>query len=233
MISAALLIVPLLATLLGEPANPGAIPAGDLSAKSLPARSEPTLSPSQMQLLERCAEAFKEGRYEECLSELDRAFPANHDHPAVLNLRGASLSELGRHTGAMLYFMRLLEQKPDDFWAAYNLAECQLVLGQLQAARDSFLKIRPASPSEKELVNLKLLLIDLRRDPANDVSALLPEWPPRSATGYAAYAALAHFRGGNEKCAALLGQAAAEFPEQWTLFLKKTLSESGVPVPLP
>jgi tetratricopeptide (TPR) repeat protein len=229
----AFLFAPLFATLLGDPKttspllSPPAFPK-ESSVPELP--PDAALDAGSRAALSRAAAAFNEGRYEDCLAILESVFPMGSNHPDVLNMRGASLAELGRHADASLYFLRILDQKPSDFWARYNLAECQLLMGQAGAARESFSAIQPVDVRERELVQLKLLLLDLREKQYEHAVGLLPEWPPQSAPGYASYAAMAHYEGNAARAKALLSQAADTFPQEWNLFLKKTLMESGVPV---
>ncbi|MCX6969855.1 MAG: tetratricopeptide repeat protein [Verrucomicrobia bacterium] len=151
-------------------------------------------------------------------------------HPEILNMRGAVLSELGRKKEAAAMFEWALDGDPAHFWARYNLAELALMDGNLALARKHFVGITPQDPAQKELLALKLLLIDLRSDDEASARRQLPEWPPISAAGYAAYAAMSHHEGNEPQCAAILAEARRLHPDEWGIFLKKTLKESGVPV---
>ena len=177
--------------------------------------------------MEKAAAEFRGGNYSECLKLLESGVLP---HPEVLNLRGAALSELGRPKEAAAMFEWALEGDPSHFWARYNLAEIALLGGDLRGARKHFLEIRPPGPSQKELLSLKLLLIDLRLGDQASAARQLPPWPPVSAAGYAAYAAMAHAADDGAKCAALLSQARQEHASEWDGFLVKTLKESGISV---
>lgn len=151
-------------------------------------------------------------------------------HPEILNMRGAALSELGRKKEAAAMFEWALDGDPSHFWARYNLAEIALMDGNLALARKHFLGITPQDPAQKELLSLKLVLIDLRSDDAASARRQLPGWPPASAAGYAAYAAMAHHEGNDGQRTAILAEARRLHPDEWGIFLQKTLKESGVPV---
>ena len=144
-------------------------------------------------------------------------------------MRGAALSELGRKKEAAAMFEWALESDPSHFWARYNLAENALMDGNLALARKHFLGISPRGPAQKELLALKLLLIDLRLNDEASARRQLPDWPTASAAGYAAYAAMAHREGNEAKRSAILAESRRLYPDQWGMFLKKTLEESGVP----
>lgn len=172
---------------------------------------------------------FQRGNYSGCLKILETEV-GTVPHPEILNMRGAALSELGRKKEAVAMFEWALDGDPAHFWARYNLAEISLLDGNSALARKHFLGISPRNPALKELLSLKLLLIDLRSDDETSARRQLPEWPPVSAAGYAAYAAMAHQEGNKPKCGAILAEARRLHPDQWDLFLQKTLEESGIPV---
>ena len=163
--------------------------------------------------------------FSECLKLLEAA-PV---HPEILNLRGAAMVEMGRKEDAAAEFQWALELDPMHFWARYNLAEIALLSGDLERARKQFLVVPQSSPADRELVKLKLLLVDLRLKDEASARRQLPEWPPATAAGYAAYAAMAHHEGNEPQRAAILAEARRLYPDQWGMFLKKTLEESGVP----
>ena len=199
--------------------------------ESNPLRSTPAVSvarvltPADEELLASAGRKFELENFSECLKLLETA-PV---HPEVLNLRGAAMVEMGRKEEAAAMFQWALELEPTHFWARYNLAEIALLSGDLERARKQFLALPQRSPAERELAKLKLLLIDLRLDDEASARRQLPEWPPASAAGYAAYAAMAHREGNEPQRAAILAESRRLYPDQSGMFLKKTLEESGVP----
>jgi Flp pilus assembly protein TadD len=203
---------------------PGIDPGGTVPL-SAPFRSP---SPEEIDVLQKASREFQQRNYTESLKILEAEGGAS-PHPEILNMRGAVLSELGRNKEAVAMFQWALDGDPTHFWARYNLAEIALMDGDLALARKYFLGIAPQTPDQKELLALKLLLIDLRSGDEASARRQLPEWPPVSAAGYAAYAAMAHAAGDNAKRAALLSEARRASPEQWDIFLRKTIEESGIP----
>lgn len=187
---------------------------------------ERTLTPEDEELLASAGREFELQKFSECLSILE---PASV-HPEVLNLRGAAMVEMGKKDEAAALFQWALELDPQHFWARYNLAEIALLKGELDRARKQFLVLPQRNPGERELGKLKLLLIDLRQNDEVSARRQLPEWPPASAAGYAAYAAIAHREGNDAQRAAILAESRRLHPNQWGMFLQKTLQESGVPV---
>ena len=210
---------------------PGLETEAKVPGVSQPSMAAPVrpLSPEEAEVLQKAAGEFQRGEYAACLKILESGAGAI-PHPETLNLRGAALSELGRQKEAVAMFEWALQGDPSHFWARYNLAEIALLDGNLPLARKHFLAINPQGPSQKELLSLKLLLIDLRSGDEASARRQLPPWPPASAAGCAAYAAMAHSAGDDAKRAALLAEARRAHPEQWDLFLRKTLQESGIPV---
>jgi tetratricopeptide (TPR) repeat protein len=178
--------------------------------------------------LQKASQEFLKGNYSECLKILETEL-GSVPHPEILNMRGAALSELGRSKEAAAMFEWALDGDPRHFWARYNLAEIALMDGNLALARKHFLGVAPRNPLQKELLSLKLLLIDLRQNDEASARRQLPDWPPASAGGYAAYAAMAHREGNEPQRAAILAESRRLYPDQWGMFLKKTLEESGVP----
>lgn len=138
--------------------------------------------------------------------------------------------ELGDSKEAASMFRWVIELEPGHFWARYNLAEIARAAGDLEGARRQFLAIPPSGTLEDDILRLKLLLVALQLNDKASAARQLPAWPPVSAAGYAAYAAMAHAEGDDAKCAALLSQARQDHPAQWDNFLVKTLKESGVPI---
>jgi tetratricopeptide (TPR) repeat protein len=190
------------------------------------------VSPAEPQSFEEIMTAasgqFRAGKYEAVLIILDKG--GGLPHPEILNLRGAALVELGRGKEAVPFFEWALELEPTHFWARFNLAEIALLAGDLHGARKQFLGLPQRTPEETELVALKLLLVDLRLEDMASATRQLPDWPPATASGYAAYAAIAHAEGDSAKRSALFDEAKRVYPEQWSEFLQKTLKESGIPI---
>ena len=183
------------------------------------------LSAEDGAILKSAFREFEMRDFAECLKLLETA-PV---HPEVLNLRGAAMVEMGKKKDAAGMFQWAIYLDPMHFWARYNLAEIALLSGDLDRARKQFMVVPQRSLADRELVKLKLLLIDLRLDDEASARRQLPEWPPASAAGYAAYAAMAHREGNEPQRAAILAESRRLYPDQSGMFLKKTLEESGVP----
>ena len=190
-----------------------------------PVRDGRQLAPEDEASLTRAYLEFSMRNFSDCLKALERG-PI---HPEALALRGGALLELGKKEEAAGMFQWALQLDPQHFWAQYNLAEIALLSGDLDRARKHFLMVPQSNPADRELVKLKLLLIDLRLNDEVSARRQLPEWPPASAAGYAAYAAMAHREGNEAQRAAILAESRRLYPDQWGMFLKKTLEESGVP----
>ncbi len=215
-----ILLTALLATVLvPEPAD---IPQTPVQAVS------PAETQSFEEIMVAASEQFRAGKYEAVLGILDKG--GSLPHQEILNLRGAALVELGRGKEAVPFFEWALKLDPDHFWSRFNLAEMALLAADLHGARKQFLALPQRTPEETELVALKLLLVDLRLEDMASAARQLPDWPPATASGYAAYAAIAHAEGDSSKRSALFDEAKRIYPEQWSEFLQKTLKESGIPI---
>lgn len=218
----------LIAAIIVPPLEPEkSMPEADASGPSLVQRA---LTPEDAATLSSASIEFQSGRYEETLKILEQAAAVSVPHPETLNLRGATLVELGRLQEAEQVFKWVLEIEPSHFWARYNLAEIALLSRRFDDAQRQFLALPVRSPGEEELVSLKVLLICLRSNEKDFARSHLPAWPPVSAAGYAAYAALAHAEGNPEKRSALIHEARSLHKEQFGPFLQKTLEESGIPL---
>lgn len=207
----------------GDPSNPQ-----PQTHQAPAATSTRALSRDEQTLLEEASLAFSEGNYAKCLEILSVQAASSSAHPEILNLRGAVLCESGKFKEALPFFEWAAESDPRHFWAHYNLAECTLMLGDEERARGLFLLAPTASRSQKDLVALKLMLLDLRQGNLPSARTRLPNWPPDSAAGYAAYFAIAQSEGDTEAAKNLQREGKTLFPSEWGAFLKKTLRESGI-----
>lgn len=187
------------------------------------------LSPDEQSVLMSAENEFAAGRYTECLKILEQAMStSSQPHPELLNLRGATLVELGRLEEAAGILKWAIQAQPTHFWAQFNLAEISLLQGDLPGARKGFSDITSDLAIERELIALKLLLIELRLDDVASARRRLLPWPPASGAGYAAYAALARHEGDTVRARELIQEARRVYPDQWGVFLEKTLQESGI-----
>lgn len=215
-----ILLAALLATVIvPEPADVPQAPVQAISA------AEPL---SFEEVMTTASGQFRAGKYEAALAILEKN--GSLPHPEMMNLRGAALVELGRSKEAVPFFEWALGLEPTHFWARFNLAEIALLEGDLHGARKQFLILPQRSPEETELAALKLILVDLRLKDLASATRQLPDWPPATASGYAAYAAIAHAEGNFANRSALFDEAKRIFPEQRSEFLQKTLKESGIPI---
>ena len=200
------------------------------AGESVSVKRDRELTPEDLETLTAASIEFQSGRYQSALAILEKAATKSPPHPETLNLRGAALVELGRQKEAGQIFRWVLEIEPTHFWAQFNLAEIALLDRDILAARRLFLSVPRGTSAEDELVNLKILLIDLRSNDLPSARNHLPKWPPVSAAGYAAYAAMANAEGDSSKRIELIEQARSLHPEQFGAFLQKTLEESGIPL---
>jgi len=115
--------------------------------------------PDVMYVAERAAAAFREREFETVLKILDDA-GTTAEHPELLNIRGAALTELLRFDQAAPYFKEALKLNPDAFWPAHNLAEIDFLLKNYDQARTQFEKLRKKFP-QAELLDFKIYLCDL------------------------------------------------------------------------
>lgn len=223
LLTSLLLLAQVLTSQVSEPTTSSSAPS---------AQSHLGLNERDEAALLAAASEFDLGRYESCIAILSRAM-AGMERPNIefLNLKGASLVELGRFEEAKSTLLWALDLEPSHFWARFNLAEIQLLQGNLPEARNQFAAIASDPMPEQELITLKLVLIDLRLKDENSATLHLPDWPPVSAPGYAAYAALAQHQGDSTRARDILEMARTLHPDQWNSFLRKTLEESGVNIP--
>lgn len=203
--------------------------AGGEGAGMIEVRMVP-LTDEEKTALQSASLLFSAGDFRGCLEALGVEGAAASGHPDLLTLRGAALSELGRHSEAVPFLRWAVKGNPNHFWAAYNLAECVYLLGDRTGARELFLAVPAASASEKELVALKLVLLAVLSDDLAAARGHLPVWPPASAYGIAAYAVMAHAENDETKRDELFLQLRELHPAAWDSFLKKTLLEAGVPL---
>ncbi len=186
------------------------------------------LTAEEQTLLRNASAEFAMGNFAACLKLFENLDGTSASHPELLNLRGSILTETGRVREAVPYFEWAAEASPESFWPKFNLAECALMLGDLDRASELFLKVPTKSPGERELVLLKLVLLDIRRGNLDSAKKHLPDWPPVGAAGSAAYAAVAQAEGREENRVAILEESKRLHGAEWGLFLKKTLEESGI-----
>ena len=177
----------------------------------------------------RAAEAFKRKNYPQALAVLDAELKEGED-PEVLNLRGAVLTEMKRFDEARPCFLRVLELSPGHFWAGFNLAECELLAGRTESAREKFQALKAGRPAEDELLELKIVLSHLVARQVAEARKRVDALPVVSVTaaGDAARAAVAFYEGDKAKAREWLARAEDAHPGEMEGFLRTTLEEAGL-----
>jgi|GEM_PF-5409192 len=198
-----------------------AIRARDLNAPEVDAASA---------VFGRAAEAFRKKDFEQVLRLLETPGLAGSPDPEVLNLHGAVLTELKRYDEAVVFFRRVLEKKPDHFWARFNLAEVDFMAGRYAAARNGFQAMKTGIPPENELLDFKTVLAWLKENNRDEAQKVLEEMPSpgRTAAGYAARSAFAFHGGDKTKAREYLAESERKFPGQLGGFLGATLADFGM-----
>lgn len=178
----------------------------------------------------RAMEAFRKKDFEQVLRLLEHPALAGSPDPEVLNLHGAVLTEMKHYDEAVVFFRRVLEKKPDHFWARFNLAEVDFMAGRYAAARKGFQAMKSDMTAQNELLDLKTVLAWLKennRDEAQKVLEGMPS-PGRTAAWSATRAALAFHGGDKAKAREVLAEADRKFPGQLDGFLGATLADFGM-----
>lgn len=178
----------------------------------------------------RASEAFRKKDFEQVLRLLENPALAGSPDPEVLNLHGAVLTELKRYDEAVVCFRRVLEKKPDHFWARFNLAEVDFMAGRYAAARKGFQGMKSDMPAQNELLDFKTVLAWLKENNREEAQKILEGMPSpgRTAAGTSARAAFAFHGGDRAKAREYLAEAARQYPGQLEGFLGATLADFGM-----
>lgn len=127
--------------------------------EQIPPRTEdPLLMQRRLAMVLRQSTRFYEaGEYQAALDRLATLQGAAGQDLSVLNLRGASLTKLGRHDEAKQIFNAILDTDSGYFPAAFNLGETQFLAGDYESALETFDRLRRRDP-RNELVRFRAFL---------------------------------------------------------------------------
>ncbi len=115
--------------------------------------------PDVMYYINQTSKPFHDGNYEKVLEILNTA-GSSADHPELLNIRGAALTELLRYDEARPFFEQALKIRPTAFWPAHNLAEIDLQTKKYTKAKQQFTALKQRFP-DLELLDLKIFICEL------------------------------------------------------------------------
>jgi tetratricopeptide (TPR) repeat protein len=113
---------------------------------------------------------FEKGEYEETISELDRCLAIVPDFSPAHNLRGKSLSLLGKHGEALVSFKRVIVLSPNLPEGHKNVGFVYLLLGNTQAARDYLSKALTLAPHDTEVREALARIDDEKENPKSTKS---------------------------------------------------------------
>lgn len=116
-------------------------------------------------VLRQSTQHYEAGEYQAALDRLGGLQGPAAQDLSVLNLRGATLTKLGKHEEARELFTAILGTDPNYFPAAFNMGEVEFLAGNYEAALETFQRIRRRDP-RNELVRFKIMicLLKLGRD---------------------------------------------------------------------
>jgi predicted Zn-dependent protease len=150
-------------------------------------------------ILRQATELYEAGEYQVALDRLGGPEGAAASDIALLNLRGAIFTKLGRYNEARRIFESLLAADPDYFPASFNLGEVQFVQGDYAGALETFERLLRRDP-RNELLRFKVMLCQLLTGQEDAARRLAAGFIPAGSTPawYYAQAVLAR-KAGDEK----------------------------------
>jgi tetratricopeptide (TPR) repeat protein len=152
-------------------------------------------------VLRQSTQHYEAGEYQAALERLGALQGSAGQDLSVLNLRGAILTKLGKHSEARELFEAILATDPNYFPAAFNLGEVQFLAGSYEGALETFQRIRRRDP-RNELVRFKVIVCLLALDRDSEAQKIANGLIPAGNTPawYYAQAMLAR-QAGDEKSA--------------------------------
>ena len=170
-----------------------------LAGLSLPGRATEEAGASQqardagpvyLRALERAAVAYAQRDFPVALEKLELA---DQIHPGVQDtwsMRGAIYAEQRAYEKAEDAFDHASALAPENFWPRYNLAQLLFMQKKYAAAEAAFEKLGD-DPQHRELVQFKLILLDLIQNNPGKASVVLQSMkePSDTAAYYFAHAA--------------------------------------------
>ena len=153
--------------------------------------------------------AFKEGRFQDTLSLLEKLPPAEAVRPAPFNLRAMALAELGRYDEALVANGRARELDPINPNYAYNTGLIYLEKGDLQGAARTFSDALQQFPRSARLHRAlsEVMMNLLQLEEAERLLTKAAELEPPSSDLYALFARLYYSMGDKEKLAGTASKA--------------------------
>lgn len=146
--------------------------------------------PVYLRALERAAAAYSQRDFPDALEKLDAAEQIQPGIPDTWSMRGAIYAEQRAFEKAEDAFDHASQLSPNAFWPRYNLAQLLFMQKKYGEAEAAFEKL-VSDPDHRELVQFKLILLDLlqgNRDKAQTVLRSMKE-PSDTAAYYFAQAA--------------------------------------------
>jgi tetratricopeptide (TPR) repeat protein len=186
----------------------------------------------QRTALERAANAFNQGRYEDAQKQVDAAARADSRSPEVPNLRGAIFTRQKRYDEAAQQFMQALALNPKFYPAKLNLAEVKLLQGKYAEAAQEYQALKEMDPGS-ELLDFKLVLCALLDGEQNKASGMvdLMKFPGKTPAYYYARAAIALKRGEKESAQKYFENVRKYYSEEQCRYFVEALKEIDLTSP--
>jgi Tfp pilus assembly protein PilF len=184
--------------------------------------------------LERAANAFNQGRFEDAEKQVEAAARADSRKPEIPNLRGIIFTREKRYDEAEQQFKQALALDPKFYPAKLNLAELKLGQGKYAEAALEYQSLKEMDP-QSELLDFKLVLCALlegEQSKANGIVDLM-KFPGKTPAYYYARAAIALKRGEKETAQRYLENGKKYYSEQQCRVFAQALKEIDLASPTP
>lgn len=156
-----------------------------------PTQAAREAGPEYLHALQRAGEAYARRDFPAALEGLDAAEQIHPEVPDTWSMRGAVYAEQRAYEKAEDAFTHAARLAPKGFWPRYNLAQLLFVEKKYGEAEAAFEKLLAGPGSQRELVQFKLVLLDLlqgKAGPAQKVLAAMKD-PSDTVAYYFAHAA--------------------------------------------
>lgn len=164
---------------------------GNAAEESGPSQAAHQAGLPYLKQLEEAAAAYGRRDFPKALEKLDLADQIQAEVPDTWNMRGAIYAEEHAYEKAEDAFEHAAKLEPGNFWPQYNLAQLQFMEKKYAAAAASFQKLLD-DPQHRELIQFKLVMLDLVQGKRDDAKAIVDSMkvPSDTAAYYFANAAL-------------------------------------------